>query len=125
MDKKLGMKSYFCKPYHSWEKGNVENRNGILRRYFSKKRDWALTGQKERNNVVDRINSMPMKRLGYKTPGEVFPEAGGVAPSNKKPATKRPAKDGGAGFLIQSYIKLIIILSANPIMTLYVLDLLN
>jgi IS30 family transposase len=25
----LGVKSYFCKPYHSWEKGSIENRNGI------------------------------------------------------------------------------------------------
>jgi IS30 family transposase len=24
----LGVKSYFCKPYHSWEKGSIENRNG-------------------------------------------------------------------------------------------------
>jgi IS30 family transposase len=28
----LGTKSYFCKPYHSWEKGSIENLNGILRR---------------------------------------------------------------------------------------------
>ena len=33
----LGTKSYFCKPYHSWEKGSIENRNGILRRYYPKK----------------------------------------------------------------------------------------
>jgi IS30 family transposase len=33
----LGAKSYFCKPYHSWKKGSIENRNGILRRYFPKK----------------------------------------------------------------------------------------
>jgi IS30 family transposase len=75
----LGTKSYFCKPYHSWEKGSIENRNGILRRYFHKKHNWALTGQKEINKVVSRINSTPMKCLGYKTPAEVFAECGGVA----------------------------------------------
>jgi IS30 family transposase len=26
----LGTKSYFCKPYHSREKGSIENRNDIL-----------------------------------------------------------------------------------------------
>jgi IS30 family transposase len=26
----LGVKSYFCKPYHRREKGSIENRNGIL-----------------------------------------------------------------------------------------------
>jgi IS30 family transposase len=75
----LGTKSYFCKPYHSWEKGSIENRNGILRRYFPKKHDWALTGQKEINKVVNRINSTPMKCLGYKTPAEVFAKFAGVA----------------------------------------------
>jgi IS30 family transposase len=75
----LGTKSYFCKPYHSWEKGSIENRNGILRRYFPKKHDWALTTQKELNKVANKINSTPMKCLGYKTPAEVFAEYGGVA----------------------------------------------
>jgi IS30 family transposase len=32
----LGIKSHFCKPYHSWEKGSIENRNRILQRYFPK-----------------------------------------------------------------------------------------
>jgi IS30 family transposase len=35
-NQELRVKSYFCKPYHSWEKGSIENRNGILRRYFPK-----------------------------------------------------------------------------------------
>jgi IS30 family transposase len=78
-DNELGTRSYFCKPYHSWEKGSIENRNGILRRYFPKKHDWELTGQREINKVVDRINSTPMKCLGYRTPAEVFAESGGVA----------------------------------------------
>jgi IS30 family transposase len=26
----LGTQSFFCRPYHSWEKGSIENRNGIL-----------------------------------------------------------------------------------------------
>ena len=34
-------RSYFCKPYHPWEKGSIENRNGILRRYYPKKHDFA------------------------------------------------------------------------------------
>jgi IS30 family transposase len=35
-----GTKSYFCKPYHNREKGSIENRNGILRRYFPEKHNW-------------------------------------------------------------------------------------
>jgi IS30 family transposase len=75
----LGTKSYFCKPCHSWEKGSIENRNGILRRYYPKKHDFALTGQKEINRIVRRINSTPMKCLGYRTPAEVFAKCAGVA----------------------------------------------
>jgi IS30 family transposase len=75
----LGTKSFFCKPYHSWEKGSIENRNGILRRYFPKKHDWRLTTQKSIDKVVKRINATPMKCLGFKTLAEAFAKCGGVA----------------------------------------------
>jgi IS30 family transposase len=78
-NRELGTSSYFCKPYHSWEKGSIENRNGILRRYFPKKHDWRLTTQKKIDRVVSKINATPMKCLGYKTPAEVFAKCGGVA----------------------------------------------
>jgi IS30 family transposase len=79
VNESLGTKSYFCKPYHSWEKGSIENRNGILRRYYPKKYDFALTSQKEINRIVSRINSTPMKCLSYRTPAELFAKSGGVA----------------------------------------------
>jgi hypothetical protein len=40
---------------------------------------WPGVGGAERNEAADRIDSTPMKRLGYNTPDEVFPEAEGVA----------------------------------------------
>jgi IS30 family transposase len=33
---KLEITSYFCEPYHSWEKGSVEQVNGLIRRFFPK-----------------------------------------------------------------------------------------
>jgi IS30 family transposase len=78
-NRELGVTSYFCKPYHSWEKGSIENRNGILRRYFPKRHNWRLTTQKKIDKVVSKINATPMKCLGYKTPAEVFAKCGGVA----------------------------------------------
>ncbi|MDR3342921.1 MAG: IS30 family transposase [Treponema sp.] len=75
----LGMQSYFCEPYHRWEQGSIENRNGILRRYFPKKFDWALTHQKEIDIVVSKINATPMKCLGFKMPTEVFANYTSVA----------------------------------------------
>jgi IS30 family transposase len=41
----LKTSSYFCNPYHSWEKGSIENRIGIIRRFFPKKTNWALISQ--------------------------------------------------------------------------------
>jgi IS30 family transposase len=75
----LEKRSFFCKPYHSWEKGGIENRNGILRRYFPKKHNWRLTTQKSIDKVASKINATPMKCLGFKTPAEVFAICAGVA----------------------------------------------
>ncbi len=68
----LKTKSYFCNPYHSWEKGSIENRIGMIRRYFPKKTNWSLITQKQLDKVVKKINTRPMKCLGFKTPEEVF-----------------------------------------------------
>ena len=71
-DEILKTKAYFCNPYHSWEKGSIENRIGMIRRYFPKKTNWSLITQKQIDKVVKKINTRPMKCLGFKTPEEVF-----------------------------------------------------
>jgi len=68
----LGTKSYFCNPYHSWEKGTVENVIGIIRRFYPKKTDWNNISQWDLNKVARFINNRPMKLLGFKTPYQVF-----------------------------------------------------
>lgn len=67
----LGMKNYFANPYHSWERGTNENTNGILRRYFPKGTDFSTLSESEVNDAVMKINLMPKKCLGWKTPFEV------------------------------------------------------
>ena len=37
VNRTLGTDSYFCAPYHSWEKGTVENTIGLVRRWLPKK----------------------------------------------------------------------------------------
>lgn len=71
-DEILKTKAYFCNPYHSWEKGSIENRTGMIRRYFPKKTNWSLITQKQIDKVVNKINTRPMKCLGFKTPEEVY-----------------------------------------------------
>jgi IS30 family transposase len=67
-NKILKMKSYFCNPYHSWEKGTVENLIGIVRRFYPKKTDWKIITQWDLNKVMRFINNRPMKCLGFKSP---------------------------------------------------------
>jgi IS30 family transposase len=71
-NKVLRTQSYFCNPYHSWEKGSVENVIGIIRRFYPKKTDWNNVSQWDLNKVARSINNRPMKLLGFKTPYQVF-----------------------------------------------------
>lgn len=65
---------FFCHPYHSWEKGTVENRNGVIRRYLPRKTDLRTWTQAELDEIAEDINTTPMKCLGYRTPNEVYSE---------------------------------------------------
>lgn len=66
----LGTDMYFCHAYHSWEKGSVENRNRVIRRFFPKGTDFTEVSLEEIQKVEYIINSMPMECLGYLTPYE-------------------------------------------------------
>ena len=68
INKELNIKSYFCKPYHSWEKGTVENINGLIRRFFPKGTDFDTITEEQIAYVEDWINNRPMKILNYMTP---------------------------------------------------------
>ena len=68
----LKTSSYFCRPYHSWEKGGVENCIGLIRRFYPKKTDWSLISQDDLNIIEHRLNTRPRKCLGFRTPYEVF-----------------------------------------------------
>ena len=73
----LGIPTYFCNAYHSWEKGSVENANKMIRKFFPKKTDFSSVSQEEVNRVVSIINNKPRKILSYMTAYEVA-LAGGV-----------------------------------------------
>ena len=68
----LGTKSYFCEPYHSWEKGTVENTIGIIRRFLPKKTDFAIVSSKDIRRLERWINNRPRKCLNFKTPAEAM-----------------------------------------------------
>jgi IS30 family transposase len=71
----LGMKIYFARPYHSWERGTNENTNGLVRQYFKKTMRLDNVSDQDVQRVADKLNHRPRKCLGYKTPYEVFTQA--------------------------------------------------
>lgn len=69
---KLGTRSYFCEPMHSWEKGSVENAAGLVRRRLPKKTDFAMVSLDQVKRTERWINGLPRKCLGFKTSAEAF-----------------------------------------------------
>jgi IS30 family transposase len=80
INQSLGTHSYFCEPYHSWEKGSVENAMGLIKRYLPKKTDFATISQEQLKQIEDLLNNRPRKVLNYKTPKEVFNKSVALAP---------------------------------------------
>ncbi len=71
----IGVPTYFCDPYSSWQKGSVENVNKMIRRYIPKGTDLATISQEFLDVVADRINKKPRVILGYKSAYEWDREA--------------------------------------------------
>ena len=69
---KLDVKFYFAKPYHSWQRGANENLNGLVRQYIPKDHDFKSISDDDILNVQNILNTRPRKRLGFKSPKEVF-----------------------------------------------------
>lgn len=63
---------FFCHPYHSWEKGTIENRNGVVRRYLPQDTNLNEVSQSELDDIAWEINNRPMKCLNFSTPYEVL-----------------------------------------------------
>jgi IS30 family transposase len=68
----LECESYFCRPYHSWEKGGVENYNGLVRQYFPKGHDFATITPERLLEVEDEINHRPRNILAYQSPNDLL-----------------------------------------------------
>ena len=60
-----GTRVYFAHPYSSWERGQNERHNGMLRRFLPK---GAALG----SFTADELNRLPRRRLDYRTPDELF-----------------------------------------------------
>ena len=66
--------AYFAKPYCSWQRGSNENTNRLIRQYFAKGSSFEKIDEQQILNSTNKLNHRPRKRLGYKTPAELFAE---------------------------------------------------
>jgi len=62
---------FFCHPYHSWEKGQVEKMNQMIRRFIPKGANIAKVSAKKISWIQEILNGKPYKCLGFYTPAEV------------------------------------------------------
>lgn len=70
----LQVDTYFTRPYTSQDKGSVENRIGIIRRFLPKKTDLSIITDQHLKWIEQVINNRPVKKFNFKTPNQVFSE---------------------------------------------------
>ena len=70
--KKLFVKTYFTRPYTSQDKGTVENRIGVIRRFIPKKTDLTTITANQLLIIQNKINRRPVKKFNYSTPKQAL-----------------------------------------------------
>lgn len=66
------LQTYFCDPYSSWQKGGVENLNGLIRQYIPKGTDISKLTDHDIYVIQEKLNNRPRKKLNYLTPNQVL-----------------------------------------------------
>lgn len=66
--KQFNVKTYFTRPYTSQDKGTVENRIGVIRRFFPKKTDLREITTQRIKEVEMLINNRPIRKFNYISP---------------------------------------------------------
>jgi transposase, IS30 family len=72
LEQELAIKIFFCRPYHSWEKGTVENTNGEIRVFFPKGSDVSKRSPSFFKDIENKLNDRFMKCLEFRTPKEAL-----------------------------------------------------
>ena len=72
ISKSLGVPIYFADPYSSWQKGSIENMNGLIRQYIPKSTTFEHVSQQQITQIMEKINTRPRAKLNFSTPKECF-----------------------------------------------------
>ena len=70
VEEATGVVFYFATPHHSWERGTIENTNGLIRQYIPKWMSMRYIDKRFCDYIMERLNKRPRKILGLKTPEE-------------------------------------------------------
>lgn len=68
----IGVRVYFTDPYSSWQKGAIENANGLIRQYIPKGMPFKNVSDSQIRQIQDKINNRPRKKLHFSSPDELF-----------------------------------------------------
>lgn len=63
---------YACDPGKPYQKGAVENINGLIRQYLPKGKSLRHVTQAKLDRIANELNNRPRKRLGWKSPAQVL-----------------------------------------------------
>jgi IS30 family transposase len=74
----LNVPIYFTHPYHSWEKGLVENTNRWIRCFVPKRRDIGTVAQEELNEIHSFLNDRPRESIEFRTASSYYLETSSV-----------------------------------------------
>ncbi len=74
LEKQTGVLAFFCDPHSPWQRGAIENTNGVVRRDMPRKTDITDYSPTDIEDIMWAVNSTPRKCLGYRTPAEAFLE---------------------------------------------------
>lgn len=72
LEQLLNVKIYFCHPYHSWEKGAIENVNGEIRKHIPKSSDLSRYSPKFLRSLEEKLNDRYLECLQFFTPQEML-----------------------------------------------------
>ena len=72
--RELNTKVYFAHPYCTWEKGAIENMNGLIRQYIPKKTDFRGILRLYVKNIIEKLNNRSRKKNGFRKPKDMINE---------------------------------------------------
>jgi IS30 family transposase len=72
LEKAVGLRVYKTQPHCPWQRGCIENLNGLVRQWFPKRTRFQDVTRYQISQVEHSLNHRPRRRLNYQTPSEVF-----------------------------------------------------